>query len=227
MGRCSSSITPIEVNTGTKEVLHLGHAQELWGKMSWYHKKTADHEWKRNNIKALCSSRFPQRGNDYQLHPKAGMRGKKSISKYPSGKTSWNDIQQQFTQMGPGSTPSLLCFQFPPVRACYDEILIDQKQEARTDLNPSHIHCVSFCSWAFPGKWNRIFQLYAVYIGPFKKGENLEHSQKLYIKLKKIVINTSVCIFTTQQSPTVRFSSWHTGRYFGLLQHSCLQMWFF
>lgn len=34
MGRCSSSITCVEINIGTKEVLHLGHAQELWGKTS-------------------------------------------------------------------------------------------------------------------------------------------------------------------------------------------------
>lgn len=56
----------------------------------------------------------------------------------------------------------------------------------RTDLNPSHIHGISFCSWESPGNWNRTFQLYIRDVKPFKKGGNLEHSQKLYIKLKKI-----------------------------------------
>lgn len=97
----------------------------------------------------------------------------------------------------------------------------------RTDLNPSHIHGISFCSWESPGNWNRTFQLYIRDVKPFKKGGNLEHSQKLYIKFKKKKINTSICIFTTQQSFTARFSSWHTGTDLGLLQHSWLQMWFF
>lgn len=34
MGGYRSSITRIEINIGTKEVLHLGHAQELWGERS-------------------------------------------------------------------------------------------------------------------------------------------------------------------------------------------------
>lgn len=171
---------------------------------------------------------FHTEGTVTNYTPKQVWEGRKAFQNILLGKLPGMIFSSSLHRWALAAPPSLLCFQFPPVRACYDEILIDQKQEARTDLNPSHIHCVSFCIWAFPGKWNRIFQLYAVYIGPFKKGENLEHSQKLYIKLKKkIVINTSVCIFTTQQSLIVRFSSWHTGRYFGLLQHSCLQMWFF
>lgn len=38
MGSCSSSITHKEINCGTKEVLHLGHAQELWGETNIPHR---------------------------------------------------------------------------------------------------------------------------------------------------------------------------------------------
>lgn len=179
---------------------------------SWVERK-----WHQNSLLPQLS----HRGNSYQLHPKAGTRGNKSVSKYPSGKPSWNDLQQQFIQMGPGSisNPTFFCeglLWWHPDRSKAR----GYKCVTRTDLNPSHIH-VSLCSWEFPGKQNRTFQLSIGYIGPFKKGGNLEHCQKLYINEKKI--NTSICIFSTQQ----RFPSWHPGTDLGLLQHSCLQMWFF
>lgn len=231
MRGCSSSITHREINISTKEVLNLGHAQELWGETSWYHTETADHEWKKITSKLSAPPTFHTEGTATNYIPKQVREGRKAFQNILLENLPGMIFSSSLYRWALAAPPSPL---FP---ASFCESLlwwdsdrskaIGYKCGTRTDLNPSHTHCVSFYSWEFPGKWNRTFQLYIVYIGPFKKGENLEHSQKLYIKLKKKKINTSVCIFTTQQSLTVRFPSRHTGTDLGLLQHNCLKIWFF
>lgn len=230
MGGCSSSITHREINISTKEVLNLGHAQELWGETSWYHTETADHEWKKITSKLSASPTFHTEGTATNYIPKQVREGRKAFQNillenlpgmiFSSSLYRWAQAAPPSPQFPASFCESLLWWDSDRSKA------IGYKCGTRTDLNPSHTHCVSFYSWKFPGKWNRTFQLYIVYTGPFKKGENLEHSQKLYIKLKK-KINTSVCIFTTQQSLTARFPSRHTGTDLGLLQHNCLKIWFF
>lgn len=49
---------------------------------------------KKNKIRSLCSPDFLHHGHSLQMWLRA-----ESISKYRPGKPSWNDLQQQFTQM--------------------------------------------------------------------------------------------------------------------------------
>lgn len=187
MGGCGSSITYIEINISTREVLHLGHPQGLWGEMSWYYRETADHEWKKKiTSKHSAPPAFHTEGTVTKYTPKKVQEGRKAFENILLENLPGRIFSSRYRALAAPPSPlfSLPCeslLWWDPDRSKAR----GYKCVTRTDLNPSHIHCVSFCSWEFPGKWNRTFQLYIVYIEPFKKGENLEHSQKLYIKFKR------------------------------------------
>lgn len=225
MGGCSSSITHREINISTKEVLNLGHAQELWGETSWYHTETADHEWKKITSKLSASPTFHTEGTATNYIPKQVREGRKAFQNILLENLPGMIFSSSLYRWALATPPS------PLFLASFCESLlwwdsdrskaIGYKCGTRTDLNPSHTHCVSFYSWKFPGKWNRTFQLYIVYIGPFKKGENLEHSQKLYIKLKKKLIP----LFASSQLSKASQRGSHPGTLEQILVCSSTTVW--